>query len=81
MTWCETNVVDYIFGLSANVVLDRWSSLPPMMSGCAEQRAKPRCCAALPRRATQPSRGTSRPKKTRLEKMAFRKAARVHKVG
>ena len=59
MTWCETYGIDYIFGLSGNVVLDR------LVEAAADDirvrragETRPRFCAALPRRATRPSRGT-----------------------
>jgi hypothetical protein len=35
MTWCENNGVDYIFGLPGMSCSTVWSSLLPMISGCA----------------------------------------------
>src|SRR5262249_47418526 len=56
MTWCENYGIDYIFGLTGNVVLDR------LVEAAADdirvRRAVKRFCAALPRHVTRPSRGT-----------------------
>jgi hypothetical protein len=58
MTWCESNGIDYIFGLPGNVVLDRL--VEPAADDIRVRRAESqaRCCAALPKRATRQSRGT-----------------------
>ena len=57
--WCETYGIDYIFGPSAVMwVLDRLVEAAADDIRVRRPRARPRFCAALPRRATRPSRGT-----------------------
>ena len=57
MTWCENNGMDYIFGLSGNVVLDRLVEAAADDIRVRRAEGRLRCCVAMPRPAMRPSRG------------------------